>query len=203
MSYPRIPDRTKGENQDIVNMFCTDTEEAARDCYQVLESRLRGVNDWTSMSDKVKTGFSLFNSGGTGNPGNVEHGNLIRIDIPGAGNPSGNGYDWTEVIDIQTGGDKNRDPFCSITISPCTAPGTKNNTVAHFYTGESTNTFIVRKIGCCVYAEVHGRNETENISDVPILDTLRNKAVAIGGKFGLGSINWSAFTEALLEPFKK
>jgi len=51
--------------------------------------------------------------------------------------------------------------------------------------------------------EVHGRNEIENISEVPVLDSVRNKVVAIGGKLGLGEINWQGFTKAMLEPFKE
>lgn len=155
------------------------------------------------MSDKVKTSFSLFSSDGTRNPGKVGHGNLIRIDTLGAGNPSGNGYDWTEVIEIRASETNSKDNYYSVTIRPCAAPGAERDTVAHFYTDQSTNTFIVSKVRCCLYAEVHDRNEVENISDVPTSDKIGNKAVAIGCKFGLGSINWLAFTGALLEPFKE
>lgn len=73
--------------------------------------------------------------------------------------------------------------------------------MAHFYNGEPTDTFIVRRVGTCIYAEVHGRNEIENTSGVPVSDIVGNKAVATGSKLGLGSINWLGLTKALLEPF--
>ena len=93
-------------------------------------------------------------------------------------------------------------PFLAFTIRPCPAPDSDEKTVAHFYNKESTNTFIVRRIGTCIYAEVHGRNQIENTSDAPLLDIVRNKAVAIGSKFGIGHLNWIGFASALLEPFE-
>ncbi len=90
-----------------------------------------------------------------------------------------------------------------MTLKPCPAPEGTDETVAHFYSGASTNTFVIRRVGTCIYAEVHGRNEIENTSEVPVLDSVRNKAVAIGGKLGLGKMNWQGFTKALLEPFKE
>ncbi|KKL96180.1 hypothetical protein LCGC14_1847050, partial [marine sediment metagenome] len=181
MDYPNIPQQTKGEFNDVVNMFCANSEKEAFDAYQILENRLTAVNDWHELSDKVKTSFSLFSANGTKNTSDLDNGNHIRIDIPGIGNPSGSGYDWTEITEVQTSSANAKDPFFLITIKPCPAPDSKNDSVAHFYTDDSTNTFIVRKLGNCIYAEVHGRNEMENTSDVPIKDSVRNKAVAIGG----------------------
>lgn len=94
-------------------------------------------------------------------------------------------------------------PIFSMTLRPCSAPGDKNADVAHFYSEASTNTFVIRSMGTCIYIEVHGRNEIENTSEVPVMDSVRNKAVAIGGKLGLGKINWEGFTQAFLEPFKE
>lgn len=63
------------------------------------------------------------------------------------------------------------------------------------------NSVVVRRIGSCIYTEVCGRNEIENMSDAPSLDGMRNKAVAIGSQIGLGELNWLGFTKAFLEPF--
>ena len=93
--------------------------------------------------------------------------------------------------------------FLIDSLRPCPAPNSDAETVAHFYNKDSTNTFIVRRIGTCIYAEVHGRNQIENTSEGPILDIVRNKAIAIGSKFGFGSLNWIGFANALLEPFKE
>ena len=110
------------------------------------------------------------------------------------------GYDWTRIIDIQTGEESQNFPFLAIRIKPCPAPDAKDQPVAHFYNDEASNTFIVRRMGTCLYAEVHGRNEIENTNDVPVLDFVRNKAIALGSKHGLGGLNWLGFTQAILSP---
>lgn len=202
MLYPKIPAQIKGDSHDIVDMECADSIKEASLDFQSLQKRLKAVNDWHSFSKEVKTKFTLINSTTKERTEELAIGNLIRIDIPGPGNPSGSGYDWTEIIDLQNGLDNDQCPFFAITVKPCTAPKGDNETIAHFYQEESTSTFIVRRIGTCIYAEVHGRNQIENTSDVPIMDSVRNKAVVIGRKFGFGSLNWAVFTKALLKPFR-
>lgn len=202
MNDPNIPCQIKGGSHDTVSMFCTDRLESAIEYYEKLEARFKSINEWHAFSDKVKAEFTMFD-GKTNRPTNsLEIGNLIRIDVPGIGNLSGGGYDWTQITDIRTDGEERSLPFFSMTLRPCSAPGDMDETVAHFYSGDSTNTFVIRRIGTCIYAEVHGRNETENTSGVSVLDAVRNKVVAIGGMLGLGKMNWQAFTKALLEPFK-
>lgn len=202
MCHPNIPLQVQGESHDTVSMHCANSAETAAESYRKLEDRFRSVNAWHTLSDKVKAKFTLFD-GNTERPTtSLKEGNFIRIDVPGIGNPSGRGYDWTRITDIRTREENPSFPFLAVTIRPCSAPDRSGGTVAHFYNEESTNTFIIRKVGTCIYAEVHGRNEIENTSEVPVLDISRNKAVAIGGKLGLGKINWLGFTQALLEPFE-
>lgn len=199
--YPIIPAQVKGGSHDIVSMHCANSIDSAKDCFQKLQDRLMSVNEWHTFSAKVKTQFVLIDPLTDEPTTELKEGNLIQIDIPGPGSPSGSGFDWTVITDLQIGNKNEDTPYFAFTIRPCPAPNTKDDTVAHFYDEESTNTFIVRRIGTCIYAEVHGRNQIENTSDVPVLDVVRNKAVAIGSKFGIGSLNWIGFTSALLEPF--
>ncbi len=201
MIVPKIPLQQKGDYHDTVSMYCSDSIDSAKLVYDQVVVRLISVNKWKSFSDKVKAGFQLINSETELPTEELEIGNFLRVDVPGIANPSGNGYDWTRIIDIQNGNDMRECPFFALSVRPSPAPGGVEEKVAHFFTEESTNTFVVRRIGSCIYAEVHGRNEIENISDAPLLDTMRNKAVAIGSKIGLGDLNWLGFTKALLEPF--
>lgn len=202
MEHPTIPEQLKGGCHDIVSMQCANTVDIAKLYYEELQRRLIAVNEWHSFSEKNKAKFVLINPITNQATDKLEIGNLIRIDIPGPGSPSGSGFDWTEITNIEIGNEGQEFPYFSFTVKPCPAPNTTDKTVAHFYDEESTNTFIVRRVGTCIYAEVHGRNQIENTSDAPLLDILRNKAVAIGSKFGIGSLNWMGFTSALLEPFE-
>ncbi len=200
MLYPTIPTQLHGDFQDIVSIKCLDTIEEAVKEFEKLENRLRSVNEWHTFSEKIKTKFALFDPETNKSSTILKIGNLIKIDIPGPGNPSGSGYDWTRIIDIQTGEESQNFPFLAIRIKPCPAPDAKDQPVAHFYNDEASNTFIVRRMGTCLYAEVHGRNEIENTNDVPVLDFVRNKAIALGSKHGLGGLNWLGFTQAILSP---
>ena len=203
MIYPNIPIQLKGGSHDIVSMQCADTIDSAINDFEKLLLRLKAVNEWDSLSPKIKAEFFLIDSETAQTTTELKVGHLIKIDIPGPGSPSGSGYDWTEITDIQNGMEHQETPFFAFTIRPCPAPDSDKDTVAHFYNKESTNTFIVRRIGTCIYVEIHGRNQIENTSDAPLLDIVRNKAVAIGSKFGIGSLNWIGFASALLEPFEK
>lgn len=197
-----IPNQIKGGSHDTVSMLCANTEELASSIYQEVVARLKLVNDWHTFSDEIKAKFALLDSATNQPTSNLKKGNFVRIDIPGIGSPSGGGFDWTQITDVQSSKSEDEFPFFLFTLKPCPAPDTDEKTVAHFYKSSSSNTFIIRRIGNCIYTEVHGRNETQNTSDVPILDTARNKAVAIGSKMGIGNLNWVGFTNALLKPFK-
>ena len=203
MNYPNIPAQLKGGCHNIVSMQCANSVDIAIDNFKKLQLRLKSVNEWESFSAKIKAEFFLIDSETTKSTTELKVGNFIKIDIPGPGSPSGSGYDWTEIIDVQNGMEIQDSPFFAFTIRPCPAPDSDEETVAHFYNKESTNTFIVRRIGTCIYAEVHGRNQIENTADAPLLDIVRNKAIAIGSKLGFGSLNWMGFVSALLEPFEE
>lgn len=200
MKYPKIPQHLKGESHDIVNMKCVDSDKSAEELYQDVVIRLKTVKEWHSYSDKVKAKFVIINPDTGVETDEFEIGYLVRIEIPGPGTVSGNGFDWTKITNIQT--NKNRDDmaYFAMTLKPCSPPNANSDVIAHFYKEKSSNTFIIRKIGDCIYAEVHGRNETINISDVPLMDSIRNIGINIGSKIGLGGLNWLALTEGLLNP---
>ncbi len=203
MLYPNIPSQLQGDFQDIVSMQCADTIEIAIQNFEKVLQRLFAINEWHTLSDQVKTKFSLYDSETNQPTTDLKLENLIRIEVPGPGNPTGSGYDWTKIINIQNEKENGENPFAAITIKPCSPPGSSTETIAHFYTKKSSNTFIVRRIGSCIYAEVHGRNEEENTANVPVLDTIRNKAITVGAKLGMGGLNWLLFTKALLKTTEK
>ena len=202
MVHPNIPSQSFGGFHDTVSMFFSESLEVANEYYKILEARIKAVNVWETYSDQVKAGFALLGVGTCESTADLEIGNFIRIDIPGIGNPSGGGYDWTKIVEIQKGDDADY-PFFLFTVKPCSAFGEPEQPIAHFYTEDASNTFIVRKVGTCIYAEVHGRNELENSTNGPLIDNLRNKAVAVGSKLGLGNLNWLGFTESLVKPFQQ
>ena len=125
-------------------------------------------------------------------------GHFIKIDVPGIGNFSGEGYDWVKVIEVQQSTEKEA-PFYGFTVQPVPHPTADAEATAHFYQREATNTLIVRRLGNCVLAEAHGRNEVHNTDAVPLVDKIRNQLVAVGGKLGMGKVQWEVLVEALIQ----
>lgn len=77
-------------------MYCSYSLKTASDYYKELESRLKSFNDWYTLFEKVKANFTLFDANTMKVTNELKRDNFIRIDIPGLGNPNGDGYDWTK-----------------------------------------------------------------------------------------------------------
>ena len=101
MSYPKIPIQSKGESQDVVSMQCSNLQENAKVNFDKLLFRLKSVNKWHTYSDDVKGEFALIDTKTNRPTIKFKKENYIRIDAPGPGSPSGKGYDWVKIIDIQ------------------------------------------------------------------------------------------------------
>lgn len=175
-------------------MYCHDTD--AGPAFHEARRRLFAVNQWQSLNPSLHTGFRHYDAHGEPVERKPRPGDCIRIDLPGPGSPSGGGYDWVSVTALTE--EEGDFPFASMTLAPCPDPRSGEKEVAHFYARGATNTLVVRRIGNCVQAEVHGRNEVPNNHEPALLDRLRNEAVALAGKVGLGKIQWADWAHGLV-----
>lgn len=198
MTYPSIPAQRSGSRHDTVSMRCLDTTAEADSFYQEVLRRVQDVNHWQDLSKDIKADFILCDDRGHKVTGKPAAGHYMKIDIPGPGNPSGEGYDWVKIIDIQEG--SAADTFFAMTVRPTANPTSEEDQTAHFYEEEASSTFVVKRLGTCVLAAVHGRNEQNNTDTGPFLDRTRNKLIAVGAKLGLSAIQWQAVTDAFVEP---
>ncbi|THH40590.1 hypothetical protein [Neolewinella litorea] len=199
MNSPKFPPRREGSHHDTVSMYCHDGP--ADGAYRLAVSRLLKVNEWGSLHKAIRTDFRLCDGRGDTLDRAPRPGDYIRIDLPGPGSPSGGGYDWVRITGVEEV--EGEAPYASMTVEPCPDPRGDEEAVAHFYARGASNTFVIRKVGQCVQAEVHGRNERPNNSDPAMLDRVRNEAVALAGKVGLGKIqwqDWAAGVVSVIEP---
>jgi hypothetical protein len=86
-----------------------------------------------------------------------------------------------------------------ITVRPTNNPLSNKEDVAHFFTDDSTSSFIMKRTGTNVRAEVHGRNEKPNTKADSIIDKARNVfagsvAVSLFSKY-----QWKSLVEGLLD----
>ncbi len=194
MSSPEFPLRREGSHHDTVSMYCLDggVEEA----FDKVKARLYDINAWKELNKAIRTDFQLCDGSGTRLERMPAEGDYIRLDLAGPGSPAGGGYDWVQITSIGEGTET--EVWASLKITPCPNPTTDASTIAHFYAAGATNTFVVRRVGQCILAEVHGRNEKPNVAKGPVVDRLRNEAVALAGKVGVGKMQWKDWTDGMI-----
>lgn len=127
----------------------------------------------------------------------VQEGDYFLINIPGRGLLSGGGYDCVQVVKITESKKSGKDET-GITVKPVSNPKNSDPDTAHFFTDDASSTFIVRREGNTIYAEVHGRNERANTNSENIIDKARNLIVATGAMLGLSEVQWKSLTKVLL-----
>lgn len=152
--------QTKGSYRDVNSTISFGTDLEAFENYQIAKQKLLNVSSWHVYSGKGKADFQLTDYQGNAVFKPAQKGDLFRINIPGPGSTAGDGYDWVQIPEIreddQEAEGKNK---VSILVKPATNHTNGNNNTAHFFTEEENSTFMVRRDGNELSAEVHGRNE--------------------------------------------
>ncbi len=191
-----IPEQEKGSQMDVVEEKVAPDEITAKKCFESASDRLLAVNNWGEISGM--SAFVLFDAGGSKVARKAEKGDYIRIDIPGPGPSSGEGYDWVKVEEIVSKNEAD-EQFLGMRVRPAEFPLSDERVAAHFLQDEATSTFLIRRKGTVITAEEHGRNERPNISEGKLLDRGRNLIVGLAAKFGLSYPQWKMLVKGLLD----
>ena len=193
-----IPEHDDGmviNAQSIIQMNDT---ESAEILFEKAKTRLFDVNNWQKLAGELMAVFQLTNEDGKDISGPVKKGYYFKIDIPGPGTKAGAGYDWAIVeeveeynaIDTQSVG---------IRVRPASNPMNDNTDIAHFYSEESTSTFIITRENTKVMAAVYDHNTKANTDSGGVLDHARNILVGIAGMFSFSKIQWENLTNGLVK----
>ena len=192
-----VPPQEGGGQSDTEARRSFDNEEKAQRCYEQVKARLRNVNGWQLLAEKTTAHFQLTDASGLEVDRDVQPGDHFKIDIPGPGTATGEGFDWVQVEAVEEG-EKEGSPFTLIRVRPATNPNNERSDVAHFFSGDATSNFLVRREGRDVIAAVHGRNEKPNAAADKLLDKARNVAVGGGALAGASKLQWKALVEGLI-----
>ena len=198
-----IPQQHVGNQVDTQHEATLNSREEAQQLFASAKKRLLNVSHWGEIANGFSSSFQLTDGSGQEVDRPVQKGDRFRISLPAPGPNSGNGDDWVEVENIQDEQDENADTeIVSIRVRPTSDPKNPKPDTAHFYTNEATSTFVVKRKGNTVSAEVHGRNEVPNTQTSDLWDTVRHAVVAVGSILGLSNRQWKNLTEGLLKPKK-
>jgi len=193
-----IPLQFKGSEMNAVEKTVLDTEEEAIRFFELVKERLLNVNGWGEVAELPLSSFRLTDKQGQQIQGPAKEGDYLKIDIPGPGTETGQGFDWVIVESIKTEKDTESE-YLSMRVRPVVKPSGTGTDVAHFLEDDATSTFQVKRMGHTIYAEEHGRNEVPNTKTKKNLDNVRNTLVGWGAKLGLSYPQWKSLVKGLLK----
>ena len=200
LKHSLIPENKKGKATDIEHSIDLDNREEAIETFRRARKRLLNVNIWHDLSGFGGATFLLRDQNGKEAGRLAETGDYIQIDVLGPSPLAGDGYDWVYVEEIE---DRTNDAIeeegFGMRLRSCKNPNKPGKDIAHFFTGDATSTFIIKRNNNTVYSSYHGRNEVLNTDTEKLIDTVRNVVVGAGAVIGISELHWSGLIHSFLE----
>jgi len=193
-----IPQQQTGNSSDTVATATFKSEQEAKQFYEVVKNRLLYVNDWQKWAGAATAAFQLTDAQGNDVNRTAIEGDHFKIDIPGPGPITGDGFDWVQVETIQEAASGNMERI-SMQVRPATNPNNERQDVAHFFSDDASSCFMAKREGTTVSAEVHGRNEKPNTKAETLVDKARNTAVASGAVAAFSKLQWKSLVNGLVK----
>lgn len=193
-----IPEQHTGGESNTVAEVVLSNEQEAKQFFGVACQRLMNVNEWHHLTGAASADFILCDATGNEAKRTAQKGDFIKIDIPGPGTVSGEGYDWVQIEAIEEVQSQEEESLL-MRVRPASNPLNEKADTAHFFTEEATSNFVVSRQGLTIKAEVHGRNEKPNISAETVVDKARNAAVATGAITVFSKMQWKSLVNGLVK----
>jgi len=192
-----IPEKFDGGNINAESVVQLHNLTAAKELFLLAKKRLMDVNNWKEISEQAVAEFRLTDSQGNEVSGPVQEGMFFRIDIPGPGTETGDGFDWVIVEKISEYQLEDIESF-GIRVRPAPNPTNTDQEIAHFYSSQTTSTFTVTRENTKVTAAVYDRNTKANTDDQSFLDKIRNILTGVAGILAFSKIQWESLTSGLV-----
>ncbi len=192
-----IPPQQEGVPIDTSSEKEFDTVGEARTFFQTARTRLLDVNKWGEYAGGLSADFQLVDGSGNEVTGPVQKGYRFKIDIPGPGTQSGDGYDWVEVEALEEVTTDEVESL-AIRVRPTEVSDSDQPDVAHFYSRDSTSTFTVTREGKKITVAIYDRNTKPNTEAESTLDKIRDAVVGAAGIISFSRIQWKSLAEGIL-----
>ena len=193
-----VPDHHSGKQIDTESSIHFDNTAAAQAFFKVAKSRLLNVNQWHELAGKALAVFQLTDAHGVEVNRTVKQDDYFKIDIPGPGSKSGEGFDWVHVEAVEETTQPTIESI-GIRVRPAPNPQNEKEPIAHFYSDRSTSNFIVTREGNTITASVYDRNTSTNEEAGNVTDHIRNSTIGAGAISLFSKIQWKALVEGLLK----
>jgi hypothetical protein len=191
------PKQTTGKAIEAKSIRELATPEEAQAFFRVMKERLKQIKQWHALSGPLSATFELVDR--AGQPVNREPatGDYFKIDIPGPGSKGGEGFDWALVEAVKSETTDDGESY-GIRVRPADNPTVASQDTAHFYSPESTSTFVVHRAGKIVEAAVYDRNIKPNTDTSKGVDQVRDAVIGTVGLLGFSKIQWQRLTDGLI-----
>jgi hypothetical protein len=197
-----LPPQRKGKAIDIKKSLGFNNSKDAIAFFDKAKDRLQRVNEWGALAGNLSADFQLTDRNGNKVDRPIEKGDHFKIDIPGPGSHTGQGYDWVKVeaITIQSTPSRN---LYSFRVRPSENPFKRGTGIAHFYHKDSTSTFSIRRNNNTVTISIQDRNTQANTSGEIALDKIRDSLVGGIGVLAFSRFQWTKLAEGIIDNSKK
>jgi hypothetical protein len=193
-----VPDQQTGKAIDAESSIELTNENEARAFFTEVKSRLQNVNQWHEYAGVLLASFQLVDKNGIEVQREARKGDYFKIDIPGPGSKSGDGFDWVQIEDENYTSTPDGEQF-GFRVRPTDNPQSREQDVAHFYSKESTSTFIAQRIGNKITVSIHDRNTKPNTDADRTPDKVRDALVGTAGAISFSKIQWQNLTDGILK----
>lgn len=192
-----VPEQRTGKAIDAVSTVELREEEEAKAFFNRAKERLQHVNRWKDMAGALSATFQLVNSEGSEVQRKAQKGDYFKIDIPGPGSESGEGFDWVQIEEVESTSSPDGERF-GFRVRPTDNPQNRKDDVAHFYSEMSTSSFVIERKNNKVTASVHDRNTKPNTDADTAIDKIRDAVVGAAGVATFSKIQWKKLTDGLV-----
>jgi hypothetical protein len=192
-----IPAQETGNAIEATADVSLRSEQEARDVFRIAKKRLQTVNAWHKIAKNISAEFHLVTDCGDSLTREPREGDFFKIDIPGPGTNAGQGFDWVQLEEVVSTNNNDEESY-GFRVRPSQNPVDKNGDVAHFYSPESTSTFMVTRDKNIVSARVYDRNTKTNENVNQAGDIVRDAVVSAAGLLGFSKLQWNGLVKGLI-----
>lgn len=193
-----IPPQTDGQQIDASENITLNSYEEAQRYYEEVKLRLLQIDRWYEFAKVPLASFAHLDEHGQETDAVVKVGHYIRIDVPGPGLESTEGYDFVRVDHFDET-DEDNIQVTTLTLRPSEDPlGDDSEETKHFFKNLATSSLQIIRVDNNIQANYFGRNEVVNYDVEALGDKFRNLLVGVGAKMGASYPQWKSLLKGLI-----
>lgn len=195
----KIPEQREGRKMDALESVNFTSQKEAKRFYMIARSRLLNINQWYELAKLPAATFEYLDKIGHVSLGPPKIGGYLKINIPGPGLPSTDGYDYVRIENIEETDEENLQ-ILTITLRPSLNPQEKApEYTQHFFKDIATSTLQIQRIKENVHALYYGRNEVINLDVDSLTDKIRNLLIGLAAKLGASFPQWKSLLKGIID----